>query len=176
MIITSGFSVDLSDVTGHEPVTLQLLKEFLVIDFDDWNTVLDVILSAAREEVEKYTNLSLIQRNVTARWECATTVSLPYGPVVEITSIKDTEDTDLEYSPEGLDFPSYKLERYYPTVIKYKAGYAVSKVPKGLQLAIIKCASDHYTADTGKVLDSKMALPDDWRSLARKYSKRSWLE
>lgn len=170
VLVTSGMSIRKVPTTEVEPVSVDMLKKHLQIDFEDHDELLSFLLTSAREEVEQYTALSLIESTVTARWETLTTGALPYGPVKEITS-------DITaYTKRGLDYPSIVANSYDPVEIEYTAGFET--VPIALQLAVIKLASDNFTQRTGIEIaaNSAASLPNDWKSLARKYSRRSWLE
>lgn len=170
VLVTSGLSIRKVPTTEVEPVDLAMLKKHLQIDFDDHDQLLEFLLESAREEVEQYTGLSLIESTVTVRWETLTTGVLPFGPVKEITS-------DISaYTKKGLDYPSITANSYEPVEITYTAGFET--VPSALQLAIIKLATDNFTQRVGIELNSNAAavLPNDWKSVARKYSKRSWLD
>lgn len=155
---TRGLSI-VTTITGGEPVSLDEFKDFASIDFDDRNEMLGEMLVSAREEVEQYTGLSLIQKTITARWEELTTAELPYGPV---TAIEDQED----YTIEGLlgSFPNLKADSEVPVTITYTAGY--TDVPKGLKDAIKICASEMF-AHRGEG-------PKSWKKVAAKYSRKGW--
>lgn len=170
MIVTTGMSVSRVE-TGPEPVDLVALKSHLQIDFPDHDDLLAMFLVAAREEVEKYCGITLVDSEYKVRWESLSSDVIPYGPVIAITS--DISD----YTKTGLDYPSIKADSSEPVEIEYTAGFVT--VPAGLKLAIIKLASDNFTLRTGIAVagqNSVQSLPNDWKSLARKYGRRSWLE
>jgi len=171
-MITRKLSVK-KEETGSEPITLEMLQEHLSIDFDDHATLLNVFIPAAREQVEKYTGLSLIDSDITARWESLTEKELPYGPVKEIVSVQDKDDEDItSHTVEGIDFLSITANSETPVVVKYKTGYDV--VPFSLQLAIIKLASDHFENRNGIAIGGS-SLPNDWKATCRPHSRKSWL-
>ncbi|MCF0059940.1 head-tail connector protein [Dyadobacter chenwenxiniae] len=168
---TRGLDVLKTPVDGaQEPVTLEELKLHLAIDFDDHDTLLALLLVDAREEVEKYTGLSLIQSNVTARWESLTSAELPYGPVIGAVTGAD------DYTLEGVSFRRLCAGASSPVEVSYLAGYPI-EIPAGLKLAIIKLASDHFTERTGVKVDGNgiQVLPNNWKTVAAKYSRKSWL-
>lgn len=175
-MVTRGLDVKRVVVDGaQEPVTLEFLKDHLAIDFEDWDDLLEELLLSAREEVEAYTGLTLVDANITARWEELTTRELPYGPVKSITSVQDKDDENItSHTLEGIDFKTIKADRCEPTVVKYLAGY--DEVPAGLRLAIMKLATDHFKNRSGISMDQfTQKLPNDWKSVAKKYSRRTWL-
>ncbi len=179
-MVTRGLSVNKVVVDGaQEPVTLELLKSHLAIDFEDHDDLLELLAVKARQAVEFYTGLSLIDTNVTARWECLTSRPLPYGPVKSITSVQDKDEVTITtHALEGQEGGQMSITAYLesPVVVKYLAGYEF--VPEGLVVAIIKHASDDFTNRTGISLDNNVAsqrLPNDWKSAAKPYRVMSWL-
>jgi len=174
---TRGLSIDKPESPGIiEPVDTEDLKRHLAIDSDTWLNLLNILLSSARQEVEKYTGLSLIVTDMTVRWEELTTQELPYGPVISLTSVKDKDGEDITtHTIEGLipGFATIKADSETPVIVKYKAGYT-QEIPALLKLAIIKCASDHFTHRTGITLENAngaQSLPNDWKKVAINYSK-----
>jgi uncharacterized phiE125 gp8 family phage protein len=175
-MVTRGITVRKVVVDGaQEPVTLEDLKSHLAIDFEDWDPLLEEFLLSAREEVESYTGLSLVESNITARWEELTTRELPYGPVKSVTSVQDKDDVDLTcHTLEGLDFKTIKANSCSPTVVKYLAGF--DEVPAGLRLAIMKLATDHFTNRTAVSMEQyTQKLPNDWKSVAKRFSRKTWI-
>lgn len=83
-------NVELGAVTT-EPVTLQEVKTFAGIDFDDADDLIeDVIIPAARALCEDYTGISFAKREVTVRINNQNGMAyLPYGPVGDVTFTDD---------------------------------------------------------------------------------------
>jgi uncharacterized phiE125 gp8 family phage protein len=166
---TEGLSIFSTVVDGAlEPVTLDELKLHLAIDTDDHNALLDSLLQGARREVEKYTGLSLIKRNVKVRWEKLTTAELPYGPVSSITSVKDKDgELRTDYEQQGLfgDFVSIQADTETPIVIEYIAGYDI-EIDAGLRLAILKKAAEDFTY-------RPLTGPGAWKPEAARFSRKS---
>lgn len=72
---------DVPDGT-QEPVFLQEVKEYLSIDYDDWDTLLTELITASREQVEQTTSLNLIEREVTIKNNRAKNRVYPIGEFV----------------------------------------------------------------------------------------------
>ena len=177
---TRGLSVQKKPVDGAvEPVTLEDLKLHLSIDFDDHDDLLNKLLTAAREEVELYTGLSLIESDVKVRWEELTTCELPYGPVISLGLVTDSiGEIRTDYTLEGFtgSFVSIKANSSTPVASTYKAGYE-AEIPEGLQLAIMKLATDNFTNRTGIDLSGNKGfqlLPNNWKETAKRYSRKLW--
>ena len=96
--ISSAYNAVLSTTFADEqPYTTQLtlseVKAYCSIDGNDLDSVLAILIPAARIVVEKGLNKSLVRRTVTAKvLNDLGGITLPYGPVIgDITSITDSE-------------------------------------------------------------------------------------
>jgi len=171
---TRGLRTERKPVDGAvEPVTIEDLKLHLAIDSNDHDDLLNKLLADAREQVELYTGLSLIESNIKARWEELTTCELPYGPVISIGTV-----TGAEYTLEGFtgSFVSIKADSSSPVVVEYVAGYE-NEIPAGLQLAIMKLASDNFSERVGFSIEGTngaQALPNNWKETAKRFTRKSW--
>ncbi len=121
-----------------EPVTLQEAKDFAKIDVSDDDALITEFIKAARQMCEDYTNLSFVQRVVTAYLNNSLGgISLPYGPVNgDVTSITDQDGTafsDAEYRHDIFRTVLEPINSYVKVV--YNAGYAV--LPKKLKIALL---------------------------------------
>lgn len=169
---------------ADEPVTIEELKGFLAIDSDDHDELLYSLIKSAREEVENYTGLSLIKSNVIAKWESLDTAELPFGPVLSLDSVKDKDGETIvsdKFYVEGImgSFVNIKADTDSSITFAYVAGYDASTIPEGLKLAIMKNATDDFEQRTGVDTTGKMSkdlFPNNWKSKARKYSRRSCWE
>lgn len=168
MIITSGLSIRKVKTAGTlEPVTLDEVKAHLRIDFIEHDATLTALVIEAREEVEKYTGLSLVNSDVTAQWATLSTDELPYGPVLQIVSGAD------DYTITGLDYPSIKAESAEQVEVAYKTGWPlesnIPQIPAGLKLAIMKLVAVNFDEE---IVDGPGS---DWKSSAKRYSRKTWL-
>ncbi len=181
---TRGFSylrMPDEDLSPPLPLSIERVKDHLGIDdFDDYDNVIDDVLSSAIEEVEEFLCVSLTPNLVTVRWEELTTDELPYGPVNEIISVQDGNGGGVTgYQIEGLigGFVDIKANRANPTVVKYKAGYAEGKVPNPIILSILKLAVTNFEQRTDFDLSGKVSstpLPNDWRKTCMPYRRITW--
>lgn len=178
---TRGFSIIkvVSDAVV-EPVTMDMLKKYVEIDFDAHNDLLVELLTSAREQMEKFLCVSLVPTTITARWEELTTQELPYGPVREVISVTDiSEDAITGHALEGLlgSYMSLKANRSSPTIINYKAGY-VGLIPAPIRLGIMKIVCDDFEQRTGVNVNNigVEKLPNNWRTTARPYRRLTWAD
>ena len=146
MNVNLTLDVKLGQPTGSEPITLAQAKSQLKIDFTTDDTLLTALISAARSQIEQYTGISLVEREVITL--CKLTgdnwFELPYGPVVGTPLVStvsiggSTPETLTDFDIVGTDFKlvcpgDNTIE--YPFLITYDTGY--TNVPDGLKEAIL---------------------------------------
>jgi uncharacterized phiE125 gp8 family phage protein len=163
-----------------EPIVLADAKVHLRVDGTDEDTLIDILITAAREMVEKRTNRSLITQTRTVKMDyfpISDTILLPHGPVQSVTHVKyydedevlqtfaDTlywVDVDSDIArivvkddgwPETEDMPN-------AVEIEYEAGYgdAGSDVPKPLIQAMYLILG-HLYENREQVGDIRHELP-----------------
>jgi hypothetical protein len=171
---------DISDESGDitEPVTKEQFKNFARVEgfdnsgefnFDD--DLIEAILTASREDVEKFTGTSLIPKTlkVFLTNECGM-ISLP-GPVHLPVTLTDEEGEDIE-DPEtfGGDFPRLKTEGTR-MIATYDAGYTVC--PKWATQAILR-QSLYLYEHRGEEFEDK-GLCQSARMIAAKHRRVTWL-
>lgn len=162
----------LTSTITTEPVTIEQARSQIGLDPSDssMDTLLNTLITAAREYVEKYTNRSLITADWIAyadnfpAWE----INLFKLPVTEITSVSyydvnnqlqtisaNDYDTDLVSEPVRIS-PAYgkswpdTYDKLNAVEIAFKSGYgaAATDVPKTLQ-AVILMIITHLEANRG---------------------------
>lgn len=151
---------DASDV-GNEPVTLSEVKEYLRLegyidtdestadtlsDFDFDDDLINDMITASRQMMERHTNLSLIPK----RLEVVVTnlcgmIELPYGPVDDIVSLYDEEGDEIEaddYTIIGNTWKFLKEPCYENMTITYDAGYVT--LPASMKLDLLRLIAYMY--------------------------------
>ena len=149
-----------------EPVTLSELKTFARLDGEDENDLLEEFITASRDQIEKYLNLSLISKKLEIymdQWNTRDLV-MPYSPVISLDSIKEIQedgtetevDTDIYFILETIpsriaindneSMPYSDARSIAGYKIQYTAGYgtAASDVPIVIKIAIMQYATDMY--------------------------------
>lgn len=126
-VLSTSFSDE-----GGEPVTLQEAKDWCRIDVTDDDTLITSLITAARIICEQHANLSFIARTVTAKIKNGLGgIVPPYGPVISVTSAKDSDDVDIT----DFDFDNAYSGKI--TVV-YEAGYNQDNpLPQNLKTAIL---------------------------------------
>jgi len=126
--------------TGYiEPVTVELAKKWCrALTGDTENDLFALLIVAARNAIEKFTGLSLVEKNIEATMLLPEAMfELPYGPVIDTPVFVDFEGGSINVQLIGLDFP--KVQYYYNSNITatYNAGYNSDNIPAELKTAIL---------------------------------------
>jgi uncharacterized phiE125 gp8 family phage protein len=123
-----------------EPVTLAEVKAYAKIDTgtDDDSIITDLI-TAAREQCEDFTGISIVNRTVTAVLNngCGG-IYLPYCPFINLFSILDDDGNVIstdDYKLSGILFPQLIYPHCKVTVM-YTAGYGLP--PQRIKTAILQ--------------------------------------
>ena len=146
--------VKLGQPTGSEPVTLAEVKSQLKIDFTTDDTLITALISAARDQIEKFTSTSIVGREIIAL--CKLTgdnwFELPYGPVdpdsIAVSTVSiggSTPETLTNFDVIGTEFIQISPgvnDICYPFLITYDAGY--TDVPPAIKEAILHQAAYLY--------------------------------
>lgn len=152
---------DFSDESDTEPVTVTEAKNYMRVDVTDDDTLIGELITAARQQLEKYLNISLIERTVIATLENGLgNIRLPYCPFVELTSVKDEDDNDItDYTLHGSTFKWICTPSNCRFISEYTAGYAAEDLPKYFKTGILKQVSNLYE-NRGDAEQSEQLAPD----------------
>lgn len=150
--------IDYIETTGssvEEPVTVQQAKDWMrlegfiddesssVIDFDDDNDFIEMLITSARKMIEQFTGLSIVQKSFEVELtNLAGNIKLPFGPVIEITSLTTSTGTDeLEYTT-SINKAKLKTPCQSDLKIEYSAGF--TEVPEWVNHAILTEVAYRY--------------------------------
>ena len=136
-----------------EPITVEEFKDYALMEgfqdtddstpvsFDGEDDLIEYILRASREAVEKFTRLSLIpKRLIVTLTNKAGMVLLPGAPIHEIVSLTDEDGTEIDednYTIVGSRHKRLKSPLYENMVITYECGFSRDELPDALRLAIL---------------------------------------
>jgi len=179
MPVTNLIEVICSDDEA-EVIDLEYVKRYATIETDVHDDLLNTLIISAREELEKYTQVSIVSRKVTAEWsEAYGFVRLPYSPHGTIITVKDGEDIELVLN-EDYKVKGTKEKIIYGNFLKglkvnYHAGYN-SDTPDALKLAMTKNVIENFEQRLGINVSNNNAtlLPNNWRKVALAY-RPSWI-
>lgn len=131
------------DETGAtEFLTLTQLKAHLQITYTDDDTYLTELITACRQALEMFCNISLVTKTVTLLADLYCEREIPYGPVSTFTSASlktgtgeyTAQTANTGFEVDGID-NGFKLFKPFSSgrwKLVYTAGYASGKVPKDL--------------------------------------------
>lgn len=94
-VYTCVLKTSIVSESGSEPVTPDEAKAHLFIDTADFDNLLDIYISAARQAVEKKYNTCLKTKNVKAVVYPGTTLPYTVDCDYTISTIKDSDDTTV---------------------------------------------------------------------------------
>lgn len=146
-----------------EPVTLEELKEFARVDFDDDDNLLNGLIKTAREYVENATGRACVKQTleeIRGHFPMCG-MSLPRYPVQSIESVKylnidgdeETLQDDVDYYLDIDSNPAVlSPARFWPATahrtnavrVRYIAGGEVEDVPQAFKTVICSLASHWY--------------------------------
>lgn len=178
-----------TDPPAAEPLILADAKNHLRVDHSEDDTLIDALITTAREMVEKTTNRSLIDQTRTAKMDyfpISDTITLPHGPVSAINSVKYYDEDEVLQTLDSADYwtdldsdiarivirDSWPETEDMPNAveIEYVCGYGASgdDVPKPI-IAAMKLILGHLYENREQVGEIKHELPYGVHSLLSSY-------
>lgn len=187
------------DSPATEPLTLQQIKDHLIINSTDDDLLLARLNIQCREAVEEFCAVSMVRKQITLTADLFREWELPYGPLIGIQSVATrvgdpgsgppTYQTAVTgWSQEGEEFVSFDpgenpvwdwgppLPRFWAGEgwnnrykIVYTAGY--NPVPEGLKLAILNEIAYRYERRGNEDISG---LCEAAQILALPYQRKLW--
>lgn len=157
---------------AEEPLTVSEVKNYLKVDGSTDDALIGALIQAARESVERYCRIAVIEQTITEYFSGFQRygLRLSVAPLIDVTEITYTDTGDMvqtlsstvygifeELKPPlvflkfGQTFPTTQLA---PNAVKavYKAGYAdAASVPAAIRQAMYLMISDWYDNRTDSV-------------------------
>lgn len=146
--------VNATKTEGATPtfVTSAEAKSFMRVDYTTDDTIIDLLIQAAYDAFEAYTNRSLRTYDIVAVWEqYGASVDLPYAPVTSVTTVEyrfeDGTNNDVTsiWEQVGDQIRVLKPEEVAygnRLVVTYSTGYA--SIPNKLKLGLLKWIATNY--------------------------------
>lgn len=172
MILTSFTDVDKQEsYAGTEPVSLADAKAQLRVDFTDDDSIISRMITAARQAIENFCHISIVQKTITLTLEATESArslfaqpyqarepfnsfELPYGPIksVDIVTSIDSDGVSVislalgkDYYLFGKSFRTIKIANSFSNnILVYTVGLII--VPEDLKLAILNEVAYRYEA------------------------------
>jgi hypothetical protein len=142
---------DVTDDSGviTEPVSLTEVKNYMRLDgfvddgestFDDDfdDSLLEIMIPAARQYFEESCGLSLIRKTFEAVLvNLCGRIEIPYGPIVSVTTLLDSEGVEItDYVTTGNMWKNLISPCYKDMTITYEAGYET--IPPAMKLDLLR--------------------------------------
>lgn len=120
-----------------EPVTLDEAKEWMRVDFDDEDDLITAMITGARQSIEQFTNLALVDKSVVI--DVITTCETDNIRLYGIESIAEIAIEDID-EEDAVDETDYKI-RGAGVKVNYGGNFSLSYdiepvVPEALKEAI----------------------------------------
>ncbi len=164
----NGSQTSFVDGTVTEPVTKDEVKAYCKLNTGtSEDTLLDIFITAARQQCEAYTNIGFIPRVVTAViTNLCGGIFLPYGPTQDITSVTD-KDGNVLVADEGYTIQGTKWKQLLTPledglIVVYDAGYGDEyDLPGELKLAVLQQVFYLYQ-NRGEISDvTRIGIPTE---------------
>lgn len=194
-----GSSGSASTIT--EPISLADAKAHLYVDGTQDDSIITGLIPAARQTIEDYCHISLVEKLVTATLQVNNTpkylfsnpltfnsayniFELPYGPVDEIISVESVNQDNTisllvegeHYWVHGTKFKNLKiLNSYFDLIIIYTVKY--DNIPANLILAIkneIAFRFENRGERTNRYQAQNVGLSEAAEYLAFKFRRMTW--
>jgi uncharacterized phiE125 gp8 family phage protein len=179
-----------------EPVTRAEAKNFCRVTGTQDDTLIDLLITAARKALEKYTGCSFGEKTIYATWVERpedNILEMPYGPIISVDKVYliDEEGTEEEqtlnsdYYVTGDQDASISIAQMWSSGVKvnsavrveYTAGYGdtnTEPLPDELKLAIMKQVATDYSFRENMTDISVSILNNESKKLAAPYRKVLW--
>jgi hypothetical protein len=166
-------SVEETETGSTEPVSVSQLKAFLEISGTDYDTVLADLGEAARKQVEQYTGISMIEKDIVMY--CETTpddyFELRGGVYDADLTIEDPDGNAItDFEQLGVKFKSIKYNSATPIIISYSvSAFAV----ENLKLAIKILVALTFETRTGFLVatENLNKTGTDWKFYAKQHRR-----
>jgi uncharacterized phiE125 gp8 family phage protein len=185
-----------TDITT-EPVTAAEAKNYCKVTGTQDDTLIALLITAARKSLEKYTQSSFAHKHLHATWVTIPEnweVELPYGPIISVDKVYKIDENGAEEElTVNSDYYIYgdqdfvlKVEQFWSTGltvsrslrVEYTAGYGdtvTETLPDELKLAILKqVATDYMLREDINVGNITTVLDNASKRLAAPYRKKVW--
>ena len=158
-----------------EPVTLQEAKDYLRISNDAENSLIQELITSARQRLEKFTNLSFGVKTLKCRWDYVNGwVEIPYQPNAVISACVNDANVALTYETKGLEYKYLYCNKATGVTITYTAVFTT--LPKALKEAILKEVSTSYENRENYYIEGTFnEVSNDAKRLAQSYSRNTLL-
>lgn len=176
-------NVEVVTAPSVDAVSASDVLEYLRIDTGDTSqsAVIAVLTKDAIHDVQKEANVSLITQTLRTTFSYGQVVTLPYGPVISITSVESQSTADgswsatTDYVNMGAGVVTFTVAGIYRVTYTAGFGTASTNVPENYRSGLLRHVCDHFEMRNGISIDATAQKIDglSWRDViqpAKKYS------
>ncbi len=158
-----------------EPVTVAEARDYLRITTTSEDTLIEELITDARERLEKFTNLSFGEKTLMCRWDSLSDwAEIPYQPNADISACVNDDGDTLTYEVKGLEYKYLYCNNSTGVTITYTAGFTT--LPKALKVAILKEVATSYENRENFYIEGTFnELSNDAKRMAQSYSRNTIL-
>lgn len=150
----TGYTISLSEPVGTiEPVTLQEAKDYLRVDGNTEDALIQALIKASRKHCESYCGKSLVRKTVTVQsFSYPYQFQVPHGPlesvddVIKVVTIDSKgNESELQWLANTGLFPKIVIsggDKGEKFLLQYEAGFTV--LPEDIKLAILMMTNTMY--------------------------------
>jgi hypothetical protein len=157
----------------QEPLTLDEVRKYLRITTTSQDDVLEMLITSARERLERYTNLNFGVKTMKVRWDSLNSLQygqeLPYQPNAVIDTVLDDDDNEIDYEEKGLNYKKIYLIGTEGVNVTYDSGFET--LPSGLKNALLKEIATEYENRDNITFESSQLMSNDAQALAYRFSR-----
>ncbi|VXC99187.1 head-tail connector protein [Sphingobacterium multivorum] len=172
-------NIEILEVIGSEPVTLQEAKKYCKVDEDytEEDSLITELISSARSSIEQWANISLVEKRIKVYSDTTKTLWLPCSPVIEIEGVEDNEGNAIPFD-QTIKF-KVRIEQPGGYFITYKSGF--KPLPTDLKIAVLKQVAtdfdnrENFIVNGNNQQQSGTNLANSTKNFVRPYSRNLWL-
>lgn len=139
-------------VVSIEPdpaLTYSETAAYLKIDNIEERSRITALIQRATEDTQDQLAMSLMPQTLVATYYDDEDICIKRGPILEITSVKDDNDSDVSYTLRTYGYSEYlnlTSSATYPVTVTYRAGYEV--LPEKYKAMIMALVGTYYQYPT----------------------------
>lgn len=153
----------------EEPIELEEAKTYLLVTYSDRDQQINNLIKTCRKALEDHKEVSIVTNTITAILNNGIGgIQLPYGPVTEVTEMKDFDENILTSDQYILKDYSITHPRYNFLTVTYTAGYTEDNpVPLTIKHELLELI--------GWVFFNKGTISEGLKRISAYHSRKTWL-
>ena len=136
-------------VTGDEPITVSEVKNYLKIDFTTDDSLIGMLITGVRENIELFTGLALVEKTIVYfNEEISEEIKLPFPEHDEIVEVKINNVVSTGYIKTGL---TQFIIKPQTILVNSSENYGISveytttgNCPQSIKIEMLKLMDEKY--------------------------------